>query len=326
MTATFKTRPCSLCTSENYTKAPLTTQKFDDGRAAVFICKTCGMTPLFNTYESRYREIMMDEYYNCDMYSAKRSTGEYERRLDERLDSLEAMTTLKGKTLFDIGCGEGILMSMAKARGAKASGLEPDGSEVVKLTKDGYEVFEGLLEDLPMDKHEGQYDIVTLTWVLDAMREPVEELRRCRKLLKPDGILHISVSSHYLTPIFRPNWLKNKKFPTIWHKPLKSMIGDKFTADIHPFYFTRTSLQACLKHVGFDVEFMTGKDRHDIYLNAKPAEPQPIASLTTQSVLPLQLYFMKIGIFDRVMRKPYQGFIDFCMALKNRPAPARKSA
>lgn len=308
----FKFRKCSFCSELKYKRAPFTLSHFGDGKVAVFICQICGMTPIFSTYTSQYEKVMRKNYYKDKIYSAKGDQTGYEKLVEIRLNTISDVKDLKGKTLFDIGCGEGILLDLAKQKGAEPTGLEPDSSVVRQLTKKGLNVFEGLLEDFPIDSSK-KFDIVTLTWTIDAMIDPFAELCRVRKLIKSDGVLHISISSHFMMPIFRRGFP-----PVVQHKPIKNMVGQKNTADIHPHYFTRKSLFACLSKAGFEIKSCSNGHKPYLWVNSVPVEnPQSEGEIVTENPIILYCYFLKIGFFDMFFRKFIEGTTRFLLNFRN---------
>ncbi|WP_417835867.1 class I SAM-dependent methyltransferase [Thalassospira tepidiphila] len=257
---------------------------------------------------------MLEEYYNGEIYSGRRIYEEFKNSVTKSLNFLAQSRDIKGAQLLDIGCGEGVLLEVATQMGAHATGIEPHGGEIERLKERGFTVFHGLLEDFPIEEEAGQWDVITLTWVLDAMIDPVDSLKQIRRLLKPDGILHITIASRYLLPLTQ----RKKGIPIIWQKPIKSMIGRKEIADTHPFYFTRKSLLKCLDTVGFKVAKITPVTDRGTSINAVLSDPKGYEEESPEHLLELKRYFRKWQQFDRFVRPWYQPLTDFLVSIKNR--------
>ena len=125
----FLTRPCTLCGQEDYIVAPNTLVQFSDGATAIFICRSCGMTPYFGTYESRYRRLMTSEYYDDGLYTYGRANNRKNLLLRALLEEVDRQVPLAGSNLLDVGCGEGVLLEAAPATWRKGQGHRAVGHD-----------------------------------------------------------------------------------------------------------------------------------------------------------------------------------------------------
>ncbi|MBZ0218040.1 MAG: class I SAM-dependent methyltransferase [Fimbriimonadaceae bacterium] len=194
----------------------------------------------------------MNDYYkpNAGLYSARRTPkleSRYREVVTSNLAAVDGICSLKGARLLDVGCGEGILLEVAREMGADVIGIEPSPLETDRLKAKGFKVHCGLLSDVSLEAIGGPVDIVSLTWVLDCFSDPLSALRQLRTFIKDDGILHITQGSVYGAPLVR--W--RRAIPIPYQKPLKAMKPDRLTPDIHPFYFTHHTLISLLKVAGF---------------------------------------------------------------------------
>jgi SAM-dependent methyltransferase len=124
-----------------------------------------------------YREMRDDAY--LDEEAGRRRTA---RRL---LDIVGAQVT--AGRLLDIGCGHGLLLDEARARGYETVGLEVSAaSAAFGRQQYGLEIREQTLEQL--DDGE-QFDVITLIDVLEHLSDPVAAIQRCHELLAPNGVL-----------------------------------------------------------------------------------------------------------------------------------------
>lgn len=76
---------------------------------------------------------------------SERPQAHYRERFYQRI------LALKPKSVLDIGCGDGALVTRLKADGIEATGLEPDAETVAELKEAGVEAIQGVAESLPLD-------------------------------------------------------------------------------------------------------------------------------------------------------------------------------
>lgn len=82
----------------------------------------------------------------------ERPQARYKERFYQRI------LALKPKSVLDIGCGDGALVTRLKADGIAATGLEPDAETVAELRGSGIDAIEGVAESLPLE--DGAVDLV----------------------------------------------------------------------------------------------------------------------------------------------------------------------
>jgi 2-polyprenyl-6-hydroxyphenyl methylase/3-demethylubiquinone-9 3-methyltransferase len=109
-----------------------------------------------------------------------------------RLDHIDRIVGLNGKTVLDVGCGGGILSEAMAARGARVTGIDM-GDKALKvaqlhLLESGRQVeyrkipVEALAAECP-----GSYDVVTCMEMLEHVPDPAAIVKACAALVKPDG-------------------------------------------------------------------------------------------------------------------------------------------
>jgi 2-polyprenyl-6-hydroxyphenyl methylase/3-demethylubiquinone-9 3-methyltransferase len=109
-----------------------------------------------------------------------------------RLDYIDRLAGLNGKTVVDVGCGGGILSESMAARGASVTGIDL-GDKPLKVAKlhlleSGLSVDyrKVAVEDLAAEQP-AHYDIVTCMEMLEHVPDPASIVRACARLLKPGG-------------------------------------------------------------------------------------------------------------------------------------------
>lgn len=96
----------------------------------------------------------------------------------------------RGRTLLDLGCGDGGFIAQAQACGWDAEGVDPDPLAAAEGLRKGMRVRVGGL-----DLYAGQaerFDVITLSHVIEHVHDPVATLRECYRLLKRGGRLWIA--------------------------------------------------------------------------------------------------------------------------------------
>lgn len=144
--------------------------------------------------------------YNVELPNVVQSRAQFtERTFDpkvseynrSRIDFFAELWTLlrgfSGKhqgTVLDVGCGPGFLLEAATADGWTADGLD-FSPEVCAVAQDRTR---GIVRCL--DINEAQlpphaYDLVLMVDVFRCLRDPLDSLKRCTQVAKPDGVVAV---------------------------------------------------------------------------------------------------------------------------------------
>ncbi len=150
----------------------------------------------------------------------------------------------EGGRLLDVGCGTGNFLAQMQKRGAwEVYGLDTS-QKAVEYAKRRLQlpVFCGVLENA--NHSSASFDAVTLWNVLEHLHNPLQTLSEVRRILRPDGVLALSV----------PNGgcLDACLFGSHW-------IG--LDPPRHLYTFTRKTLAQLLERTGFrlfEVRYITG--------------------------------------------------------------------
>lgn len=169
-----------------------------------------------------------------------------------RLEWINNIVPLAGKTVIDVGCGGGILAeSMAKKK-AKVTGI--DLSEKALKVADlhslesGVEVrYEKIAAEEMAEREAGQFDVVTCMEMLEHVPDPASIIRACKKLVKPGG--HVFFSTINRNP-------KAYLFAVIGAEYLLQMLP-KGTHDYQKF-ITPAELSQDIRNAGLQLNAMKG--------------------------------------------------------------------
>lgn len=210
---------CDLCGSNDFTPIEVARPYIGDNEPPV-VCMGCGFVYV------RERRTSTEVAKSWDDIWGEGYTSEWpavKARLFYVAEWLDQTIGLKGKSLFDIGAGEGTFLKMARERGALSHGIEPCRENFDKLHKLGFIVSNSTIEQFAARP---DYDFVTILWTLENCADCIGMLKRARELLKPDGVVVVATGSRILVP---------------FKKPL-SMYFSKNPADTHCFRFSENSL------------------------------------------------------------------------------------
>lgn len=157
-------------------------------------CSGCGQL-LSQCTEERYWQ-SMEEF--DDPKGTLPDEHAAERRFRRSKKFLDHIARLLGRPpsgicLLDVGCSSGAFLGAAIKLGYRAEGVEPAAQAAATAQAAGLKVTHGLLEDAGYA--DGQFDAITLFEVIEHLKEPLDMLRECRRLLRPGGILLIGTGN-----------------------------------------------------------------------------------------------------------------------------------
>ncbi len=114
-----------------------------------------------------------------------------------RLNYIDELASIAGKTVVDVGCGGGILSEGMATAGGNVTGIDLSDKALkvakLHLLESGKQVdyrkitVESLAKEMP-----GQFDIVTCMEMLEHVPEPASVIKACAELAKPDGWVFFS--------------------------------------------------------------------------------------------------------------------------------------
>jgi SAM-dependent methyltransferase len=166
------------------------------------------------------------------------------RRVLDRIGRLEP---LSGMRLLDIGSAHGWFLEEAAARGAHATGIEPDDDVAAGPLGRGLDVRSGYFPDVVAESE--TFDVVTFNDVLEHIPNVRETLDACARVLRPGGVISINIPSAdglgYRVAGAAARMGIRGPLERFWQHGLPSP---------HCHYFTRASLARLLVDSGFAVE------------------------------------------------------------------------
>jgi len=135
-----------------------------------------------------------------------------------RLEYINRIVPLPGKSVLDVGCGGGILSESMAGMGAQVTGIDlgDKALQVAKLhlLESGKQVDyrKIAVEDLA-EQNPGSFDLITCMEMLEHVPDPASTVRACAQLVKPGGHVFFSTLNRnpksYLFAIIGAEYLLN---------------------------------------------------------------------------------------------------------------------
>jgi 2-polyprenyl-3-methyl-5-hydroxy-6-metoxy-1,4-benzoquinol methylase len=153
------------------------------GYGDLYACARCGTIqqpdlPKGRELHELYRN-MRDDAYLVEEEGRRRTA----RRV---LDAVERHG--KRGRMLDVGCGHGLLLDEARARGWQVEGLEISSASRAHAAEDlGLDVRDATLDELD-PATDGGFDAIVLADVLEHLDDPVAALKQIARLLAPGGL------------------------------------------------------------------------------------------------------------------------------------------
>lgn len=107
--------------------------------------------------------------------------------------ALKAAKAATGSAVLDVGCGAGLALKMAQARGAKVSGLDAAAGlvEIARSRCPGADIRLGECEELPFA--DNSFDVTTGFNSFQYATDPVHALSEAKRVTKPNGYVVVAV-------------------------------------------------------------------------------------------------------------------------------------
>jgi len=226
--------PCDLCGSDDAEKIEILRPYVGDQVPSV--CRQCGFVYVQERRSSEaVATVWTDEIFG-HAYTAR--IPAIKARQVFVAEHIDTTIGLHGKSVCDIGGGEGLFLDMLHGPdyGAEVFAIEPSAAYCSAMAERGIENFAGTLEQyLAGDTSGRRFDVVTIIWTLENCSSCRDMLDGSYRLLKEGGHIVVATGSRLLVP---------------FKKPLQLYIG-KNPADSHAFRFSANTLGGLLATTGF---------------------------------------------------------------------------
>jgi len=182
------------------------------------------------------------------------------------------LSTLKNKTVLDIGCNDGSLLDFFREQGSTTVGIEPTGA-YLDAQKNGHAIYNKYLSiDIAkaIIKDHGQPDIITFTNVFAHIENLSEVLAAIKIMMSPTTL--IVIENHYLGSILALN-----QFDTFYHE--------------HPRSYSFSSFIEIAKNLGASIEGVEFPSRYGGNIRVFIGGPKLLATQDHQKILHEESHF-----------------------------------
>lgn len=226
---------CELCHGNEF--AEIVEAKVYTADQAVHVCKTCGFVQVIRRRPSE----VIAQAWAKDLYQKKYTARipAVKARQVFVAEMIDTTIGLRGKSVCDIGAGEGYFLEMLRDQyGTEGFGIEPSTPNCERMREHAIECFDGTAEQfLETAGANRRFDIVTIIWTLENANSCRRLMEAAWTVLKDDGHVVLATGSRVLVP---------------FKKPLDYYLGPN-PADTHAFRFSANALNGLLSETGFEL-------------------------------------------------------------------------
>jgi SAM-dependent methyltransferase len=226
-------------------------------------CTTCGLGETFP------QPADLGRYYGAEYHGGRHGfTATY--CVQRRMRFLKQVAGAPaGRSLLDVGCGDGTFLVSAQEHGWRVAGTEMNPSIA---RSEGLKIWEALDEA----SAQAPYDCVTLWHSLEHMRNPRATIEQATALLKPGGTMFVAVpnAEGLQASLFGPKWFHLDVPRHLFHFGTKSLsrmletAGLSITRTFHLeveldlFGWTQSALNSIFPEPNLFFHQLTGKPTH----------------------------------------------------------------
>ena len=227
---------CDLCGGSD--AAEIAVARGYTGGRPIHVCKGCGFVYVRERRAAaRIADDWSDEIYGTGYTARIPAVRARQVYVAEFADSAIG---LRGKTVCDIGGGEGQFLEIVRGpdHGADVFAIEPSQANCRSMKAAGIDCFTGTIEQFVASPEAAgrRCDVVTIMWTLENCQSCRAMLDAAHELLVDGGCVVVATGSRILVP---------------FKKPLHYYLGDNPT-DTHAFRFSANTLRGILAESGFE--------------------------------------------------------------------------
>lgn len=189
----------------------------------IYKCRKCGFGQTLGA------DIQIGDYHRDSEYDAEESL--FRNIFLKRFNLIYKY--IKSGEVLEIGCSTGIMLSIFRENGFSTTGVELSKKAASIARARGIEVINKPFEKIEFSK---KFDLIIMNHTLEHLENPVQVIDKCRKLLKPKGILYIDLPNFdsFSLKFQKSNWPLLLPKEHLWHFTEKSFkeIFDKMNFKI----------------------------------------------------------------------------------------------
>lgn len=205
-------------------------------------CKTIQVAEFYESISPEYSNLKIEDFGDKHIWMNRLHKFVAYKYFNRLFSSILGPRFLSSK-FIDIGCGTGGFIEHLQSVGISCSGFDASKVQVDYALKHGLPVVFASSVNEYLFKNElaaRSFDVVTMWDVLEHIREPYDFLLSTHNLLKPNGLVYVSVPS---------------SGGHAWKRPLFRLFGVTYSFDPweHVFYYNQKSLGVLMMKCGFEV-------------------------------------------------------------------------
>ncbi len=200
--------PCISCGGDAW-RHPFVARNFQGQSFRYVSCASCGLVELDRGVDTAGAGEVYEEAYYGEGPSkfADRIQSVRQRHAQKKAARISSLCPGQPGRLFDVGCGDGLFMEAMLKRGWSVDANEVGPAALARAQKlTSTKLGRGDLLDIVVA--EGSYDVVTIWQVLEHVTRPAETLQKAFRMLKPGGLLTVSVpnAGSWQARLFGSQW------------------------------------------------------------------------------------------------------------------------
>lgn len=226
--------PCDICGSTDAIEVPHAREFTGD--QPIHICANCGFVYVKSRRSAEeIAASWSDEIFGAGYTAAVPGVA---GRLSYIAEFVEQSVGLRGRSVAEIGAGEGFFLELARNRyGAEVFGIEPSAANGARMRGLGIDCATSTIEAYDGSR-KGSFDLVAVLWTLENCQDLKSLLDGARRLLKPGGHVVVGTGSRILVPFKKPLWAYFSRNPS----------------DTHAFRFSANTIQGALAVAGLETK------------------------------------------------------------------------
>ena len=146
-----------------------------------------------------------------------------------------------GSKILDLGCGDGNVTRLYTVKG-DVVGVDASENALTQTKKRGIKAIQHDLNTLPYPFRQGSFDVIVLTDVLEHLIDPFATLRECKRILRKNGRIIVTVPNHARL---------GNRIRMLFGDPVDILHFDKYGDEAeHLHWFTRPKFEFIARRVG----------------------------------------------------------------------------
>jgi len=99
---------------------------------------------------------------------------------------------------LDVGCGNGVFLNWIREKNIEVTGIEPSIKAWEYARSLNLNVFNLTFEKyMKMFREKNKFHIIILNCVLEHIQDPLVFLKKCKELLRDNGVIYVSVPNDF---------------------------------------------------------------------------------------------------------------------------------